>query len=267
MRHTRYNYWSGNHSGHSRAARLGWRRGKRRVRRNAGTSVTGIAKRTYSTVRGAAGKAFSGKLAMDGLELIGGGVASQYVAKLLEAHVPYYGHFVAKSKWLDVLNVFVATGITATVASKIPGLKKSTRNVLLGGVVSGLNRGLTELFPGTFRGLGEEMDGLGWDVAGMGDYIHPRQIAHAVPTMQPYPGAHAMAHHPAMHPHMQGLGNFADPRQIMHAIQADNRPFPGQHMGDYGNVRQSHHAAVTPWLKLDGLGGMDAVAEMIEQDA
>ncbi len=273
-RKSRFNFWAGNRLGHSRAARLGWRRKPRRTRRN-GTSLVGVAKSTYSKVKTSTMKGFNTSKVMQGMEVIAGGVATQYVAKALENHVPFYGHFVAGNKWLDILNVFVAAGVTSTAASMIPlkAVKGSAGNVLLGGIISGLNRGLTNLFPGTFKGLGEEMGDFGPGLNGfgdfgpgfngMGEFVSPQQIAMSIPTRQPFPGHHAT--HPQMH-----MGNYVDPRALAagNLLVGTNGAHSGM-LGDYGidgmgdeaTRRQTQHAWHTPYLHLDGL---NAVAEMIE---
>lgn len=185
------NSWFGEPKRHAKAARLGWshRKGRgRKKSRNAG--AMGV----LSSIPSAAKSGFKTDALKRAGWIIGGNLVTTWTASKLMDAVS-----ILKSSTFARVGTTLAVAGGVAAASKL-AISGHSSDILTGGILSGLTRGLRELFPSVFGGMSDDLDG-------MGDYVDPRQIAMA----------------------RNGIGDYVDPRQIATARNGIN---------DYADFRQ-----------------------------
>jgi hypothetical protein len=215
-RRFRDNIWFGHRKGHRKAALKGWRkRGHKRSRgrkcRSNPASITAAPMKAVTS-------AFSKDLLVRGGVIVAGNLATTLAADALISRVD-----MLKNKWVNVVTVLVTAGVAGTLAKKY--LPKYGDDILLGGMLAGLTRGLKTAFPNQFGNLSGDDD-----LDGLDDFVNPNQV------MRPI-----------------GMNDYADPRQLMAPIGVSG-------FGDSATVPQATRA-----MQLDGLADMAVAEEIEAQ--
>lgn len=210
------NAWFGHRKGHRKAARKGWQKrkhGRRSRRCQSNPSITAAPMKAVTS-------AFTKDLLIQGGTILAGNLITVFLADMAISRVD-----LLKNKWANVAAVLATAGVTGTLAKKY--LPKYGNDILIGGMLAGLTRGLKTAFPNQFGGTGLGED----DLEGLEDFVDPRQV------MAPI-----------------GMSDYADPRRLMAPVGTSG-------LGDSATVPQARGA-----ITLDGLADL-AVAEEIESQA
>ncbi len=231
-RRSRKNAWPGKPRLHSKAARKGWRRSRRRTRRNAGTMS--MVKHTTRSLRAG----FDPAILKRASAILLGNISTTWYVDQIASRVP----MIRSNPIFDIGALLLLGGAQGVFVSKVLKQPKYATDIMIGGILAGVTRAAKTVLPKQFStcGLGEDLDGLADDLDGLGDYtISPNDMI--VNTNGMYEGT---LNHQGRFPHgpMHGMDAYPSPdtRMIhMHGL-SDHAVLHASHSGRPLITEQGH---------------------------
>lgn len=187
--------------------------------------------------------------------ILAGNMGATFFTEKLASIAP----MIRSNTFFEIASLLGVASVQAFVVKKFIPKMLNASDILIGGILAGVTRGVKAVLPGSFTTCG-----LGEDFEGMGDsyYPTPWQVNHAILTSNGYPAGMGYAPGPDTKMlQMSGMGAFANP----------NQPFIGTHgLSDHATANPSgqvlvHGAQPRLIQQLDGLANDEVGREIAMQ--